>query len=187
MTVQMQHVPPWAGTLERNLFEALLPTSWLSSVGIVDIAVSEAGGDNATNAVHLMLEVTPASDLSVKLIAGVLISTLVALLLAVLVWFVRRDPHHALELLKSYATYELLLGVEVSFELWDIFSGTAPFSIRSSEPMRAYAGLVLVVICAPPADRLLDATCASAVRESLIAAPARSLFGTFTSCLFQTV
>jgi hypothetical protein len=50
MTVQMQHAPLWAGTRERNLFEALLPTSWLSSVGIVEIAVSEVGGDNATNA-----------------------------------------------------------------------------------------------------------------------------------------
>ena len=55
MTVQMQHVPLWAGTLERNSFEALLPTSWLSSVGIVDCSLCLKWAETMRRTLHVAL------------------------------------------------------------------------------------------------------------------------------------
>jgi hypothetical protein len=149
-SVQMEYVSESSAVLERNLFEALLPASWLSSVGIVDLAVSDVGGSNTTNSVYLTLVVAPASSLSIQVIAGILIAGLFASLLAVLLRFIRRDPRHAFELVKSYATYELLLGVEVAFEVWDIFSDGVTVTIVWSDPSPAVRDLAVgyvVVFC----------------------------------------
>ena len=105
---------------ERNVLQVSLPRSWLASPGEIAIFVSTSN-TGAGNAVDVILVITDAgTGTMAKVVTGVVIAVLIVGLLIYLAVLAAKNRHQAASLVKAFVEYELLLGVETGFELFDI-------------------------------------------------------------------